>query len=236
MLKPIAQDLWCIEGEIYMPGKVHFPTRTTVARLRDGSLWLHSPIPIDEATAQQLEALGPVRHLVSPCLFHHLSLGHAKARFPQARIYAPPGLAQKRPDLVIDEELGHRVPAAWEADLDVVWLQGAPKVNEFEFFHRPSRTLVVTDLLFHNTAPKNARTAFVLWLVGALRRLAPSRSWRLFAQDKALLAASLQRVLAWPIERLIVGHGDIVEERAHERTREALGWLLAAAPKAVAGA
>lgn len=36
----------------------------------------------------------------------HLFLNEWKAAFPKAKLYAPPGLRAKRPDLCFDEDLG----------------------------------------------------------------------------------------------------------------------------------
>ena len=48
-----------------------FPTRMTVVRLASGGLWLHSPTQISDGLRAELDALGPVRHLVSPNRIHY---------------------------------------------------------------------------------------------------------------------------------------------------------------------
>lgn len=47
-----------------------------------------------------------VRFLVSPNRLHHLFLAEWKSAYPQARLYASPGLRKERRDLAIDGELG----------------------------------------------------------------------------------------------------------------------------------
>lgn len=78
-LKPIAPDIWIADGpEARMAtpfgGGMPFPTRMTTVRLHDGSLWCHSPIASDETLFREIDALGPVRHLVSPNLLHYASI------------------------------------------------------------------------------------------------------------------------------------------------------------------
>lgn len=113
-LKQIArQDLWIVDHPQRMPGGWRMDTRMSVLRLPDGALWLHSVVPIDDALAAQLDALGPVRHLVAPNLLHHLYLGPAQQRWPEAHTWAPPGLSDKRPELRIDHQLAGRAPPSW---------------------------------------------------------------------------------------------------------------------------
>ena len=57
-----------------LPGRFHVPTRMTALPLQDGGVALVSPIPIDDALAQQVAALGTVRFLIAPNLLHHLHL------------------------------------------------------------------------------------------------------------------------------------------------------------------
>jgi hypothetical protein len=93
----ITDGLWGYEYDLYMFGIVHITVRPLVASLPDGGLWLCSPGPITDALAAQIEALGPVRHLVSPNLYHHRYLGDAARRWPEATIWAPEGLARNAP-------------------------------------------------------------------------------------------------------------------------------------------
>lgn len=44
--------------------------RMTVAKLSDGSLWVHSPVELDEPLREALGELGPVAHIVSPNYEH----------------------------------------------------------------------------------------------------------------------------------------------------------------------
>jgi hypothetical protein len=207
-LQPVGPDLWTATHTLKFPGGVRLPARMTVARLPDGTLWIHSPIPLDEPLSEELAALGRVAHVVAPSLLHHLFVSACLARYPEARLYAPPDLARKRPELTIAEELSDEAPPPWRSVLEQLVLRGAPRVNEVTFFHRPSRTLVVTDLVFHIREPEGWGTGLVLRMMGTHRRLAQSRLWRLFARDRPALRQSLERLLAWPFQLVLPGHGD----------------------------
>lgn len=222
----MADAITTLEHEQKLPGGFFLPARTTVVRTEGGGLALISPVPIDDRRAAELARLGEVRWLVAPNLLHHLYLAEAHARYPDARVIAPRGLATKRPDLRIDATLDGPLPPELAACLDVLPIGGAPLVDEHLFFHRPTRTLVVTDLVFHVTEPRGLVTHLVLWLVGCHRRLAQSRSWRFFVRDRAAYASSLAPVLALDTETLVVAHGEVVREDARARLARALAPLL----------
>jgi hypothetical protein len=83
-LTQLAADLWTVEHDQTLPGRFHMPTRMTVVRLHDHALWLHSPIPIGDSLADELEALGEVQYLVAPNRLHHLYLPRAQARYRES--------------------------------------------------------------------------------------------------------------------------------------------------------
>ncbi len=209
-MEPIASEVWGVSGEAKLPGGVILPLRMTVVRLPDRTLWLHSAVPVDDATAAAIDALGTVRHLVVPSLLHDLHAASCKARWPAARVYGPPGLAARRPDLGVDEVLGDEPPAAWGGALRPFPLRGVPKVQEVVFLHRESRTLLVTDLVFHVVQPATAATRLLMWTVGCSGRMAATRSWRwIFAADREAFAASVGRLLEEDFDRVVPAHGAV---------------------------
>jgi hypothetical protein len=223
--KSITEQIRVLDDELWLPGRVVFPIRATAIRLEDGTVWLHSPTRMDDEDAAALAAWGEVRHLVAPNALHHLYLGAAAERFPEARVWGPVTLPKKRPDLRFDGLLGQDV-APWEGEIGRIAIEGAPWVDEHVFFHHRSGTLLVTDLLFHVVEPKTIATSVVHMIVGTWKRLGQSRVWRWQTEDKGAAAAACRRVLAWPIERVVPAHGAVVEEQAKERLREALGWMV----------
>lgn len=200
---------WALDTMRIAPGVI-LPIRMTVLRLPDGSVLLHSPIPIDDALAAEIEAVGPVRHLVAPSCFHHLYLGDAHARWPDATTYGAPKLSKKRPDLTLHHTLSDTPPDAWGGALDLRVLPGIPAVNEALFYHRPTRTLIVTDLIFNLQNPQGAMAPIVFRLFGTYKKAAVSRLFRSSIKDRAALADALNAMLRdWtPIDRVLVAHGD----------------------------
>ena len=225
--RPIDKDLWVVDHLASLPLGLRLPLCATIVRLADGGLWIHSPTPLSPELATTVEALGPVRDLVAPNRFHHLSAGAWAQRFPGARLWAAPGLPEKRRDLSFAGVLGDGATAPWANEIASLPLAGAPAMNEVVFFHSASRTLVCTDLLFNVRKPASAMTSFILTLVGTKGRFAMSRLWWWYARDRAALKASIEKMLEWDFARVIPSHGEIYESGSANRdTRAALAWML----------
>src|SRR5688572_5344581 len=84
---------------------LHVRLRMGVVALPTGGLLLYSPVPIDDALADDLARLGPVEHIVAPNKWHHLHAAAAKLRYPAATLWAAPGLRDKRKDVAFDADL-----------------------------------------------------------------------------------------------------------------------------------
>ena len=223
-MRRIDTDLWVSDAPLRFLG-LEVGARMTVVRLPDGRLFLHSPIAASDALVAEVKALGPVAHLVAPNRFHHLFVADWKRACPEAALYAAPGLDAKRGDLPITAVLGDAPEPAWKGALEQVAVQGVPFVNEVVFFHRPSASLILTDLAFNvgESSPVSTRLAFRL--MGKTGELAPTLLERLLARDRAAFRASLERILAWPFERVIVTHGDVCERGGREQLARNYAWL-----------
>ncbi len=221
MLKPIAPDLWHLPHSFVTNG-LRIATRMTVVRFRDGSLWLHSPVPLDSAVRTQLAELGTVRYIVAPNKMHHLFAGPCAAAFPDAKLYGAPGLAAKRPGLRNLHELGTAVEPEWRDELEQIFFEGIPAGNESVWLHKASGTLILTDLCQWWPGEQAFATRLYASLTGVRERLAVPRTIRLLVKDRAAARASAQRILAWPFTRVVMAHTEIVEHDAHRAMEAAL--------------
>lgn len=222
-LRHVAEDLWTRDTLLSLPLGLRLPLRMTVVRLPSGKLMLHNPVAMDDALADELAALGTVSELAAPNLAHHLSVGPTLKRFPSAVVRGCPGLAAKKPEVSFASELGNEAPAAYEGAVETALLRGVPRLNEVVFLHRPSRTLLVSDLVFNVVSPANAATAFLLTLTGTRGRLAKSRILSSMIRDRAAFAASVARVLTWDFDRVLMAHGEAVSEGGRAALAGALG-------------
>jgi len=223
-LTQLAPDLWAATRPLpLIVGDIG--TRMVVVRLPDGGLLLHSPVRLDEATRRALDALGPVRHVVAPSLVHHLFVGDYRTAYPAARLFAAPGLPDKRRDVRFDDVLGDTAPPEWGGALELHLFRGAPRVNEIVFFQPASRTLILTDLAFNVVSPSSGRARFFLRMVGATGRFGPHRVLRLLIRDRAAARTSIDRILAWDFDRVTVTHGAVLERGGKARLAEAFAFL-----------
>jgi hypothetical protein len=199
-----------------------------VVRLEGGGLWIWSPIALDDALAEALAALGPVRHLVEPNKLHHLPLADWVARYPDAQLHPPPGLARKRRELPWQSELGDTAPAAWADRIDQVVVRGSWALEELFFFHRASSTLLVGDLI--QRFDPESLSGWRRWLMRLDGLVGPGggapRDWRATCWNRRAARAGLERALAWQARRLVIAHGMLPGEDGGAALARAFRWLL----------
>lgn len=105
-------------------------------------------------------------------------------------------------------------------------------MSEVVFRHRASASLIVTDVAFNIPRSNGWPSDLAFALMGVRGRVAQSRSWRWFIEDRAAAAASATRLLAWDFQRLVVAHGEVVTDDAPGKLRAALTRMLAAGSRA----
>jgi hypothetical protein len=222
-LQAIAPGLWHVEHHHQMFG-FDFRGRMTVVRLAGGGLLLHSVGPIDDELDAQLRELGPVEHIVAPNLMHHMYLPRAIERHPDAEVWGVPGLPAKRRDVSFDGTLGKDTPP-WSNEFEPLLLRGNEALSEVVFRHGASKSLVVTDLLFNIHEVRNAWSRWLFKMVGAFGRPAQSKMWRWTTKDAEAMRDSIETMLRWDFDRVVMAHGRILESDGRRALGEALWWM-----------
>lgn len=229
-LKPVADDLWIVDGGPVRPMGMALPVRMTVIRLSDGGLLLHSPTRYTPELAAALAALGPVRHLVAPTVAHWAFLAEWQRAVPDALCWAVPALRDRsqprEAGVRIDAVLGDVAPDAWADTIE----QGIVRGGGFEeawFFHRGSRTLILTDLV------ENLDPAKLTPMSAAVMRLTFATSATTGLQVRGPLLAggqatrdAIETMVATAPDRVIFAHGDPFTVGAADRLRRALAWAI----------
>ena len=227
MRAPFGPSLFLAEGPTVAFFGFPYPTRMAAVRLSDGCVWVWSPVALTRDLAEAIEAIGPVRHIVSPNKIHHLFLGAWVERWPKARLHAPPGLARRRPELRFHAELGDEPDPAWAADIDQVIFRGSIAMEEVAFFHRASRTAIVGDLVQrHPEAQMSGWRGLIMRLDGLVgERGSTPREWRASFLRRGPARAARDKVLDWKPERLLIAHGDCAPRNATGILAGALAWI-----------
>lgn len=231
-LKPLADNIWLIDGPAIRFYGLPFSTRATVVRLENGGLWVHSPTSLTDGLRAELQQLGPVDHLIAPNWIHYAYVAQWQAAFPSAQAWAAPGVAERAARhgmaLRFDHDLGDCAPRDWAGEIDQKIVQGSRVHREAVFFHHASRTLILTDLI------ENFEPAKVPWwmrlflpLVGVMDPdgKMPRDMRATFRGHHAQLRVAVDWMIALAPARVILAHGRWYDRDGADELRRAFRFL-----------
>jgi Domain of unknown function (DUF4336) len=228
LLKKISAGIWTADGSVVTLYGFPFSTRMTVVRLEKGDLWVHSPIRVSDRLLEEIDALGRVKHLIAPNKLHYLFMPEWMQAFPDACSYSSPGLERKRPDLAFAQTLGPQPESAWAKEIKQTVFEGSAVMEEVIFFHCASRTLILTDLVENIRADSlNRRQRWFARIGGVLFPDGKTPlDWRLtFLLGKRKARTSLQTMLGWKPENVIISHGECVFGGGSEFLARSFAWV-----------
>jgi hypothetical protein len=233
VLKPVAAEVWIVDGPTIRFGppllRMPFPTRMTVVRVAGHGLFIHSPTQLVGPLRREIEALGSPRWIIAPNRIHYWWVPDWRAAFPHAAVYLAPRVKEQAGERITfaacDLDRDHGYP--WDDEIATLPIAGS-YMTEVEFYHRASRTLILTDLI-ENFEPDKLGF-FLRWLTRLGHVQHPDgqtpRDLRL-TFSKEDLRKAVERMIAWNPERIIVAHGRMYQTRGAEELRRAFRWLLA---------
>ncbi len=229
-LQEWAKNVWIVDGPNVRDFGVVFTTRMSVVRLSDGSLWVESPVSVPPDTLERVTALGPVRFLVAATPRHVWRLEAWHALFHQAQLWAPrttPFTLQKM-RLPFTGILGDAAPQGWAVDLDQLAFKGNRLIEEVMFFHKEARTVIAGDLIQIHPIVKGrpVRNALTKLAGVASPHGGVGLDIRLSFTNRALARHSLEKLISWDFDKLIIAHGPCVTENAKPFVEQAFRWLM----------
>ena len=177
--------------------------------------------PGSQITDEQYKALPKLTDIVAPNLFHHGGVRKAAIQNPQANLWQCKGLEAKANDIKWNKELS-KENWPYQNELQMFVLDGMPNVNEVVFYHKPSKSLIVTDLCFNMLGLKGLGPKIILSLFGTYNKFAVSRLFTKEIKDKNAFKKSLFPIFACDFENIIVSHGENVIGNGKKLLREAL--------------
>jgi hypothetical protein len=233
-LKSVADDVWLVDGpkiRFGPPGlKMPFPTRMTIVKTSASDLFVHSPTALTPALKAEVIKLGQPRWIIAPNRLHYWWTPDWKAAFPDAEVYLAPRIpeqAGKRIDFRysdLDRDQGY----PWDGHIETLPITSS-YMTEVVFFHRASRTLLLTDFIENFEAEKlSLGMRFMTWLGGCLDpNGSMPRDMRLtFSKRKPELRAALEKMIAWNPERIILAHGRWYRHNGAAELKRAFQWVL----------
>lgn len=230
-LKPVAENVWVVDSGPMNAMGLTLPVRMTIIRLASGVMWLHSPTRFDRKLRGEIEAIGPIRHLVAPNVAHWTFLKEWQAECPDAQTSAAPNLREraqvKAAGVRLDRDLGDAPPDDWADEFEQIIVPGAFGFREVAFLHRPSRSLLLTDLIQNLETDKlPLGTRLFATVTGASNGTTPTQLRLALRPRRADAAAAMQRIVAWSPERVIFTHGRWFDRDGAAQLKRAMAWLV----------
>lgn len=224
-MRSIGPQIWIEDQPWQVPLFGSFGQRMTIIRLRSGELMIISPVKLDQNRREELAKLGPVRYLIGPNSMHHLSLKSYQEAFPEAKMAAPAKLQEKRKDLQFQITLEDGKTDPWSDEVDMVLVNSKSKMSEAVFFHRASRTLILTDLLFNVPEPRTWTQKIAYSLNGMQKLPVMSRIGRKLFNDHQHLKEKVKSISKWDFDQVVVAHGEIIVKGGKAKFLESFQWL-----------
>jgi hypothetical protein len=228
-IRDFANDIWLVDGPIVRDMGVLFTTRMTIVKLSNGSIWISSPVSVSFDTLKRISELGDVRYLIAATPRHVWRLAPWHTLFPEAQLWAsrPTLFTLQNGQLPITGYLGDTPAKVWSADFDQLEFQGNPFLSEVLFFHKSSHTVILDDLIQRNPpAQRNVLANAILKLEGAEDPDGVvGLDMRMTFLDRSLARQSLQKLLSWDFDKLIIAHGGCFESEAKQYVKRAFRWL-----------
>jgi hypothetical protein len=203
---PIADNLWMLVYPLKMLG-ADLRRNVTVIRLRSGKLVIHSTGPFAPEDVAAIQALGEPGWILDGILRHDTFAKEGRESFPGIPYLAPEGFSE-----TVGFPTSPIVPALaeWDGELLAHEIQGAPDARD-------------TALVFNFGDSEPVWTELLLRVaVGGEHHPGMSRPFKLGVKDEAAFKSSLGTILEWDFDRVIVGHGDVIESGGKEKLRVAL--------------
>ena len=235
VLKPVADNLWIIDGPCIPFGpkllQMQFPTRMVIVRLEGGKLFLHSPTPITPALRREVEALGEVKWIIAPNRIHYWWLPDWYEAFPEADVYLAPKIREQAKGRIDFDtlELTDNSGYPWDQELSTIGAEGS-FMTEFVFFHHASKSLLISDII-ENFEQEKLGSWWLRWLTKIAGVQDPDGTMpkdmrRTFRKHKAGLKAAVETMIRWQPERVIMAHGRWYERDGTTELKRAFRWLL----------
>lgn len=195
-------NLIFFESKIKMP-LMDLPVRSVLVPIGDHGVLIS---PGSRLKDSDYKADLKVTTIVAPNLFHTAGVKKAQKYYPSSTLWGCEGADKKIPELAWGKIIG-KDPWPFQEILSLVTLHGMPSVNESVFIHKPSKSLIVTDLCFNMMEVSGFGARLILGLFGTYKKLGTSRLFISGVKDKAAFTESLEELFSYDFEQIIVSHG-----------------------------
>jgi hypothetical protein len=226
-LHEFAKDLWIVDGPVVRDMGAFFTTRMTIVKLSGGSICISSPVPVSFDTLREISELGSVRYLIAATPRHVWRLDLYHTLFPDAELWVsrPTLFTLQKGPLPISGYLGDTPNDAWKSDFDQLEFAG---LSEVLFLHKVSHTVILDDLIQRNPVLKDKPWTNFLFKIEGVQYPhggVPLDMKMAFLLKRRLFRHSLDKLLSWDFDKLIIAHGPCIESGAKQYIKKAFRWL-----------
>jgi len=204
---------------------IGMPLGKTTALIRhpDGRCLLHSAATFTDDDLAEIKSWGEVGWLLEATCMHDTFASAVRGQFPGVPYGLPVGFPLAASAMEPTWRLP-KLPSEWADILEAFPIRGIPRLNECALRHRPSKTLLLGDLIFNLPLE---RSPFMLRLISGLKSFpGTSRLLKFMVKDRAALAKSVEAMLASDFDRVVMSHGVTLAEHPKSALRAALAWAL----------
>ena len=218
-------QIWVQERPLWFSG-VKLRSRSTIIKMQDGVLLLHSPGEPTAEFCRELDTMGDVGWIIVPNRFHHLNAAAFKEKYPRAKIVGPASVGARNRAITLDHDIADPTFGEQLPEFRLLPLAGVPFLDETTFFHEPTRTLIAADLMMCGDPKDHWTWRWVSRACGQYGKFKVPPDVRMHTKPGDELRASLDAIMKLPIERILVAHSDSIKERAVEQLRAAWQFAL----------
>jgi len=227
-LEQLDEGVATVAGEIHMPLGI-FPRRMTIVSLQGGRCAIWSAIPVDEPTMTRIESMGRIAFLIVPNPGHRLDVRAWKARYPDARVVCTSGAREGVETVIPVDVVGD---AFEDPAVHLLTVPGLADKEAALTVERQGRlTLVLNDIVANVRHPRGLGAHIMARMFG-FGIDGPRMPWvcrRVYVKDAKATAAWLEH---WSrdsrLARVVVSHGDVIEDGPREALAEVARQLASA--------
>lgn len=229
LIRQLNDNVWVIERGYIFLRNIDVGGRTTIIRLPNAALFVHSPLALTPPLKQAIDKLGRVAVVVAPNTEHLDFIKQWHTFYPQAVYLGPPGSLRRLSHLPFNMELSRNNvvhPKLDGSGISQFFISCAPFFNETVFVHAPSKSLICADLFWAYPTGPDVPPPTLAW-GWAMNNVYKPVYDRILVKDRHQFATILRQILDSGFDRIIPCHGDIIESDGQKTLTKFFRQLLA---------
>ena len=244
----VNENIWTVNGYMEVAErKSPVELQSSIVRLEDNKLLLINPMEFNESIVKQIEELGTIEYIVTPCISHGKGIAKTSAIWPDAKLVGTDEiLFHGRKNLPWRHLIRYNDSQFLQYDgIKVILLPGNLN-REVLFYHSDSQTLIgPSDILLKNplyspslqdgSTSLNSSlpsledvfhtVAFGLWRGKYTEPFVVPNSVVAWTNQADVLLEKIRSLSNLPIKTIVLGHGGIIHSPPDNFLKVQFSWL-----------